>query len=55
MASIILFSTMWGWILHEWRGASKRTLRIIAAGLAALICSTIIIGYGTYLKAAAGR
>ncbi len=55
MASIILFSTMWGWILHEWRGASKRTLGIIAAGLAALICSTIIIGFGTYLKAGAGR
>jgi L-rhamnose-H+ transport protein len=55
MASIILFSTMWGWILHEWRGTSKRTHRIIAAGIAALICSTIIIGFGTYLKAAAGR
>ncbi|MGA2749918.1 MAG: L-rhamnose/proton symporter RhaT [Verrucomicrobiota bacterium] len=51
MASIIIFSTMWGWILHEWKGSSKKAHALIAAGIAMLVLSTIIIGYGTYLKA----
>jgi L-rhamnose-H+ transport protein len=54
MASIIIFSTMWGWIFHEWKGSSKRAHGLIAAGIALLILSTIIIGYGTYLKGAGG-
>lgn len=51
MASIIIFSTMWGWILHEWKGSSKKAHTLIGLGIATLILSTIIIGYGTYLKA----
>jgi len=50
MASIIIFSTMWGWILHEWKGSSKKAHGLIAAGIATLILSTIVIGIGTYLK-----
>lgn len=50
MASIIIFSTMWGWILHEWKGSSKKAHLLIAGGILTLILSTIIIGYGTYLK-----
>jgi L-rhamnose-H+ transport protein len=50
MASIIIFSTIWGWILHEWKGSSKKAHGLIAAGIATLILSTIIIGCGTYLK-----
>lgn len=50
MASIIIFSTMWGWILHEWKGSSKKAHSLIAAGIATLILSTIVIGIGTYLK-----
>jgi L-rhamnose-H+ transport protein len=50
MASIIIFSTMWGWILHEWKGASKKAHLLIALGIITLILSTIIIGYGTWLK-----
>ena len=49
MASIIIFSTMWGWILHEWKGASKRTHVLIGAGIAILILSTLTVGYGNYL------
>jgi L-rhamnose-H+ transport protein len=49
MASIIIFSTMWGWILHEWRGASRRTHALIAIGIAILILSTLTVGYGNYL------
>ncbi|MCX8156693.1 MAG: L-rhamnose/proton symporter RhaT [Verrucomicrobiae bacterium] len=54
MASIIIFSTMWGWIFHEWKGASRRAHVLIGTGIATLILSTIIIGYGTYLKTRMG-
>ena len=54
MASIIIFSTMWGWIFHEWKGSSKKAHVLIAAGIVALIFSTVIIGYGTYLKGLMG-
>ena len=50
MASIIIFSTMWGWIFHEWKGSGKKTHALIALGITTLILSTIIIGYGTWLK-----
>jgi L-rhamnose-H+ transport protein len=52
MASIIIFSTMWGWIFHEWKGSTRKAHTLIAAGIVTLILSTIVIGYGTYLKAA---
>jgi L-rhamnose-H+ transport protein len=49
MASIIIFSTMWGWIFHEWKGSSKKAHTLIATGIATLILSTVVIGYGTLL------
>jgi hypothetical protein len=54
MASIIIFSTMWGWIFHEWKGSSKKAHTLIATGIATLILSTIIIGFGTWLKGQGG-
>lgn len=54
MASIIIFSTMWGWIFKEWKGSSKKAHMLIALGIATLILSTVVIGYGTYLKGAGG-
>jgi L-rhamnose-H+ transport protein len=50
MASIIIFSTMWGWIFHEWKGSSKKAHALIATGIGTLIISTVIIGFGTWLK-----
>ena len=50
MASIIIFSTMWGWILREWKGSSRKAHLLIAGGIGTLILSTIVIGFGTYLK-----
>ena len=49
MASIIIFSSLWGIALKEWKGASKRTHALITLGLLLLVASTIIIGYGNYL------
>jgi L-rhamnose-H+ transport protein len=51
MAGTILFATLWGAALHEWRGTSKRTKAVGATGLALLLLSTIVVGYGNYLKA----
>jgi L-rhamnose-H+ transport protein len=51
MASIIIFATLWGLFLKEWRGTSKRTKMLVATGLILLIGSTLIVGYGNYLKA----
>jgi L-rhamnose-H+ transport protein len=50
MASIIIFSTLWGIVLREWKGTSKRTHVLIAIGLAMLILSTVVVGYGNFLK-----
>jgi L-rhamnose-H+ transport protein len=49
MASIIIFSTLWGIALSEWKGSSRRTLALVTLGLATLVASTVIVGYGNYL------
>lgn len=51
MASIIIFATLWGLFLKEWRGTSRRTKLLVASGLFLLVSSTVIVGYGNYLKA----
>jgi L-rhamnose-H+ transport protein len=50
MASIILFATLWGVALREWTGTSRRTRLLVACGLALLVGSTVVVGYGSYLK-----
>jgi len=54
MASIIIFSTIWGIFLHEWRGVSRRTSSLVFLGLLVLIVSTVIVGYGNYLGGGEG-
>jgi len=49
MASIIIFSTLWGIALKEWKGAGRRTKLLVALSLMVLISSTIIVGYGNYV------
>jgi L-rhamnose-H+ transport protein len=49
MASIIIFSSLWGIALHEWRDSSRATKVKLAIGLGTLIFSTLIVGYGNYL------
>jgi L-rhamnose-H+ transport protein len=53
MASIIIFSSLWGIALKEWGGSSSGTKRKLTLGLAMLVLSTIIVGYGNYLGAKA--
>ncbi len=52
MASIIIFATLWGIALKEWTGTSLRTRLLVTGGLAMLIGSTLIVGYGNYLAVA---
>jgi L-rhamnose-H+ transport protein len=49
MASIIIFSTLWGIALKEWSGVGLRTKLLVALTLVVLIGSTIIVGYGNYI------
>jgi L-rhamnose-H+ transport protein len=50
MALIILVSSMWGILLKEWKGVSKKTYATILAGIAIIILSVIIVGYGNSLN-----
>ena len=52
MASIMIFSTLWGIALREWTGTSRYTRRLVALTLLVLIASTVIIGYGNSLATA---
>ena len=51
MSSIIIFATVWGLGLKEWRGASKRSLTFMTLGMLVLIGSTVVIGFGNSLVA----
>jgi len=53
MASIIIFSTLWGIALKEWKGVGPRTKWLVALSLFVLVASTVIVGYGNYLGLAA--
>ena len=50
MASIILFSTLWGFALREWSAVSGRTKGFVWAGIMTLINATIVIGMGNYFS-----
>jgi L-rhamnose-H+ transport protein len=52
MASIIIFSTLWGLGLKEWRGAGVPAMRLLTLALVLLVGSTVIVGYGNYLALA---
>jgi len=49
MASIILFSSAWGFALREWSRASGGTRRLVLIGIATLVAATVIIGLGNFL------
>jgi len=51
MASIIIFSSLWGIALKEWKGSSGFTKTLLAMGLATLVLSTVIVGFGNFLAA----
>jgi L-rhamnose-H+ transport protein len=50
MAFIILISSMWGLLLKEWRGVSKKTFSTILLGIFVIILSVMIVGYGNSIE-----
>jgi L-rhamnose-H+ transport protein len=48
-AFIIIVSNLWGLYFREWKGCSKKTLRMIFTGISVVVLSTIIVGYANYL------
>jgi L-rhamnose-H+ transport protein len=51
MASIIIFSSLWGIGLKEWKGSSGFTKGLLGMGLFMLVFSTVIVGFGNFLAA----
>jgi L-rhamnose-H+ transport protein len=49
MASIMIFSTLWGIALKEWKGTGARTKLMVALSLFVLVTSTVVVGYGNFL------
>ena len=49
MAFIILVANMWGLLLKEWKGVRTKTIRTIIAGIAIIIISVLVVGYGNSL------
>jgi L-rhamnose-H+ transport protein len=52
MASIMIFSTLWGIALKEWKGVGVRTKVLVGLSLLVLVASTVVVGYGNYLGTA---
>jgi L-rhamnose-H+ transport protein len=55
MASIIIFSSLWGIGFREWKGAGVRAGSLLTFALLLLVASTVVVGYGNYLGLATTR
>ena len=49
MAFIILVANVWGLLLKEWKGVSKKTTQTIIAGIVIIVLSVLLVGYGNSL------
>jgi L-rhamnose-H+ transport protein len=50
MAFIILIANAWGLLLKEWKGVSKKAIYTVIAGIATIIVSVLVVGYGNSIK-----
>jgi L-rhamnose-H+ transport protein len=50
MAFIILVANMWGILLNEWKGVSKKAFTTVWVGIITIILSVILVGYGNSVK-----
>jgi L-rhamnose-H+ transport protein len=46
MSFIILVSNAWGLLLREWQGTGSRTRAVVLLGIAAILLSVALTGYG---------
>ena len=42
MSLNVVFSNVWGIILKEWKGVSRKTIAVLVCGIAVLIISTFL-------------
>lgn len=49
MAFIIVIANLWGITLKEWKGVSKRTFTLVCVGIAVILLSVLLVGYGNSL------
>ena len=50
MAFIILVANMWGIVLKEWKGVSKKSITILIIGVVTIILSVLVVGHGNSIK-----
>jgi len=50
MAFIILIANMWGIVLKEWKGVSRKTRITITVGIFTIILSVLLVGLGNSMK-----
>lgn len=50
MAFIILVANIWGLVLREWKGVSRKAISTVIAGIITIIVSVIVVGYGNSIK-----
>ncbi|MBS7563934.1 L-rhamnose/proton symporter RhaT [Mucilaginibacter sp. Bleaf8] len=50
MAFIILIANIWGLVLKEWKGVSRKALTTVVAGILTIVLSVLIVGYGNSIK-----
>lgn len=50
MAFIILVSNVWGLVLQEWKSVSRKTMLTFIIGIACILASVLVVGYGNALK-----
>ena len=50
MAFIILLANVWGVILKEWKGVSKKTYTTILTGIVVIIISVLIVGFAKEIE-----
>jgi L-rhamnose-H+ transport protein len=50
MAFIIVIANVWGLVLKEWKGVSRKTLATCVIGILTIIASVLIVGYGNSIK-----
>ncbi|MFB9842585.1 L-rhamnose/proton symporter RhaT [Mucilaginibacter ginsenosidivorans] len=50
MAFIILTANLWGLVLKEWKGVSRKAMMTVIAGIATIMLSVLIVGYGNSIK-----
>ncbi len=50
MSFIIIVANLWGLILKEWKGVSKKTFGTVVAGIVIILFSVLVVGYGNSIK-----